>query len=89
MDVDISAPAPAPAQTTSSLPKGKGRIIRDAEGKVIGIEMGGEEVSEAAPDVTSTPWGKPMDDYATPETIEAKTDVVRGMSEASNADYRL
>lgn len=80
-----SQPQPLSSSTKSALPKGKGRLIRDAEGKVIGVDlpsddegMSGEASSEAmnGPD-EDTPWGTPMKGDRPVIPVLAKTSVAR------------
>lgn len=74
--------APAPTVTPTAqpvegddLPAGFGRIIRDDEGNVTGVEIGGENEEEA----DTTPWGAPMEDWGTEKREEGKkTALVQG-----------
>jgi len=94
MDVDLdeaesSRPKSNPAQpqkaAASGIPKGKGRIIRDADGNVVDIELGepheGENREEGG---DALPWGKPMEDWGTNlAPVEPKTEVVRELERLS------
>lgn len=73
----------APTVTSASLGKNEGRIIRDADGKVIQIIVGNDDAAPLAwPDVKGkakaapskskpTPWGAPMEEL---EDVQAKNE---------------
>lgn len=77
----------AAASTKPSLPKGKGRLIRDSTGVVIGVDLPEDDESDAmnSNDRTvrrekdeDTPWGAPMTEDRPIVPVTAKTSVVRG-----------
>lgn len=83
------SPSLATQPTKSTLPKGKGRLIRDAAGRVIGVDLPEDDESDAMnnihvgnPDVgkedEDTPWGAPMTEDRPVVPVPGKTSVVRG-----------
>jgi len=83
------------------IPKGHGRIVRDAEGNIIGLELGDEEEEAAAADVMQ---GQLVEDRAsaiTPETsswvslgrdpgqAKSHTDVVEALEKVSSSSGRV
>jgi nucleolar protein 16 len=47
MEADEDEAAAGPSSKTGAIPKGYGRIVRDAEGNVVDIVMGGEEAADS------------------------------------------
>ena len=78
--VPVSAPV-----VSNGVPRGHARIIRDADGKVVGIEESTEDVAEAA---ALPPWGarplNPLDDITGDVEVEEevnskpKTALIKG-----------
>lgn len=65
------------AAATGSIPPKSGRILRDADGKVIGVEI--PEDDEPNKEAVETPWGAPMPgEDREPAPVCAKTRVARG-----------
>jgi len=83
-------PASPQATQATGIPKGKGRIIRDADGNVVDIELGepheedekGESFEDEA--TKTLPWGKPMEDWGVSAALVGpKTEVVRELERLS------
>lgn len=76
-----TVPPPLIVEGKARLPKGKGRIIRDATGKVVGVEIPGDD-DEAGDDVEQPRHAQahvPMRDDRVPAPVVPKTDTVAGM----------
>lgn len=75
-----AADAAQSSSSSSSIPKGKGRLIRDADGNVIGVDLPDDAVATGAEPSreADTPWGAPMAEDRTVAPVAAKTSVVQG-----------
>lgn len=72
--------APARAQRSNPLPKGQGRIIRDASGNVVGVELPDDDQDTAlvADEDAEQATRKPMNADREVAPVLPKTDIVAG-----------
>lgn len=87
--LDRPAPEAEAVLSTSSgraLPKGKGRIIRDDNGNVIGVDIPNDDdeakdgSGEPSREARETPWGSTMTEDRAVAPVVAKTSVAAGLS---------
>jgi len=70
------------ASSLTTIPRGKGRIIRDTEGNITGFTLG-DEAPEELEEEESGPKAVPMPDHPSATVVFAKTDVVRALEHLS------
>ncbi|KDQ16342.1 hypothetical protein BOTBODRAFT_31032 [Botryobasidium botryosum FD-172 SS1] len=91
VEAEMIEPEAIPMATqVPGIPKGKGRIIRDADGNIVDIELGEPHEDEKGGSLvddeasSSQPWGKPMEDWgAEAAPVAPKTEVVRELERLS------
>jgi len=79
---------PKTASASSSLPKGKGRIVRDASGNIVSVTLGDDDDDDDMGQARR-PEESIMPDHAPARPVPAKTDLVRALETLSASGTRV